>query len=1751
MEDSEATKPEADNAHEELTEKALEKRKIGEWRKTAKQLKAKDTQNRLLAIAKCDQDHEFLSKGDCLVPLLQLCAPSKKNKNDIVEAATKALRSFLEETASGNTESHEHALMVLELIDKTSSKLPGSRLFTDIFMHDNIDIAANALDAYACLVRAVASRDREQSSTQKEALVTQKHDAISSVAAVLDRYLLPNMNEAHLPENEGDDNDAIEAKKAHILSAALFVLRFLLETKQTMSGANYMSLTTSSEACSALSQAPGGVSALLTCATANSTFAEISTSALELLEAATCNENSGIAVSLLSNQTVVQTFVDKVLVLCDITVDEEAKPPTRDLIHSLRVLEKMLVAVCSPHEVPTNEPVPAQAPTTSAQVVHMEANPLTPPAAVGVAADSNVDGERATTKSQSSVAATHPVPRIDQLAVDLLFEKATVALSSAINYCLSRVESSDVAVVPEIYETIVVTTICLDRFIQTFGRKGYVVMTRSDSTAVPKKLLKLLICPCTDHRVRFSIEKALHHLSRYDEEECLILVTEEDGTMLDAAFLVASLSVGTDEDARYRSIRFAEKLMASDENAVALGKENACDPLLTCISEWKARIQSNPAEFDVFGVDIDVGAAISCQALLRLAQVSVESQTYLTSEDAIAILDGALAKGPLSPLYKRDVTLREDDQIAPLYESLAKISDPSMVSWAQISASSRTNSDAVPATASVRALVADLMATLLTHESKQGEDQRTLVTANTAETTLAMALLQKDDGEASTSAGLPFDLDSSIMNLLMAIAMSKDGRDALLAAATLDTVNDTDEDRMDLFESPKDSPDASWKPYACVLDFPLRLLADRTATFARQSTAINVLAALTIDNTYPASLQPIDVDRFAAQTIALGGLVLLCELASQRTLSIRAAAVHRPQLSDEIDLLTASARCLALDLIERAAQREMRLDARAAAAGAEAYEQYVVQEFEKLDQRERDAAEEASKAEKKKAAANKKKGAAAATRPPVETAVCDDAELKRQRALNEAEVRTQATSICADAAAAAAADERGGPNRSQWSQMLSGQQHVSKTALVSALSGGEKWCSCLVSALLEAGADVEGRDENGATPLACALARGCLDDVARLLSYDADVDAVDATGVPVLQYAFVAPEVPKLDEAIEDALGQSIMSSRLVANSLSVVASLIDVGADVNAAETHTGKYPLHWAIEGVSKSVVFDGTFECVLTFEASSETASLLLERGADINRCDVSGATPLYAAVYLGRADLASLLLAAGAQPNLANSGDRLPLHIACGRLGEPGFHRVAEELLSRGVTRPRAIAVYDNSRAGRTRTEKRKLTVAAVLDVAFEAATHPAVVIDRLPSTTELLGALDSAGRTPIHYAAGAGADDRQRSSDEVLQRRAKAVADLISRNDVDIKAVVVPCAAEYDATVVHLAIRRFKDFAVYVLDALVTKSAAPLVDELVSCPPDSSSVTELSFDGAAPAPAPTLELFSPLHFAIVADAPRVVRWLLEHGASPAPRPHAKTPLMLAALYGASFSTTRLLVEASPPGDAVVPHADLGGCSMAHVAAERGNCSSLAAILPEDTTPDVLDCLCRTPLHVATCAKQVQAIKLLLDAGADASISDSGGITPLDIAIDLASTQILDLLLAARQTVASANHLFRAERRHIDAACALYSLPPNKRTGSEAALSLDLATQVLIRLQSACKADIQYDQHIDPCFAQGKLYSAILEESEKAEQTRRDQEAAALGIQVAVRRRKEQKERRKSAMLAKKKQNHKKKCRKRKN
>jgi ankyrin repeat protein len=227
---------------------------------------------------------------------------------------------------------------------------------------------------------------------------------------------------------------------------------------------------------------------------------------------------------------------------------------------------------------------------------------------------------------------------------------------------------------------------------------------------------------------------------------------------------------------------------------------------------------------------------------------------------------------------------------------------------------------------------------------------------------------------------------------------------------------------------------------------------------------------------------------------------------------------------------------------------------------------------------------------------------------------------------------------------------------------------------------------------------VDGKDAQGQTPLMLAAAFGSDEAVRLLLAAGANARSATDTGLTPLHLAAV-----------------SVAKTRM----------LMDAGADVNAVSS-IGRTPLLVASSATG-----------------NAEVVKLLISRGADVNVADAVGITPLIAAANVNDTEIATLLLAHGANPDRSSTAEGVSTPLTgASRNGNVELVRL---LLSRKVD-------VNATSSGRGATVKN-----GVIQFGRITALHMAAVSGTLDVLKALLAAgasvdaQDVRGMTPLMFA----------------------------------------------------------------------------------------------------------------------------------------------------------------------------------------------------------------------------------------------------------------------------------------------------------------------------------------------------------------------------------------------------------------
>ncbi len=455
--------------------------------------------------------------------------------------------------------------------------------------------------------------------------------------------------------------------------------------------------------------------------------------------------------------------------------------------------------------------------------------------------------------------------------------------------------------------------------------------------------------------------------------------------------------------------------------------------------------------------------------------------------------------------------------------------------------------------------------------------------------------------------------------------------------------------------------------------------------------------------------------------------------------------------------------------------------------------------------------------------------------------------------------------------------------------------------------------SALLDPVIPITKDEKVRLEGDATPLLLAVSKGALNEVSRLLASGAN---------------------PNLQDK-----GKTPLHLAVPTGAVNVVKMLLKAGADPNVRDGQ-GRTVLHLAEIG---SLIFE-----------------VLLVSRADPNIAYEGGATPLHRAVSKGIVDAVGALLEAGADPNVRDGQGVMPLHLA--EIGSPIF----EALLASG----------------------------AAPNIAYEGGATP---LHRAVSegVVDAVGALlkagadpnvrDGQGAMPLHLAVSTGVVD-------VVKMLLKAGANPNVRDG-------------QGRTVLHLA-----------------ETGSPIFEVLLAGGADRNQVYANGGYWAATKIAVVLAFglatiwdVTPLRLAVSWNATHGVQALLRTGTNPnRQNVRGATSLHLAVAKGHLDSVSVLLEADADPN--VQDGEDQTPLHLAGLGTPIFN-----ALLAAGADPDIVYASGNAPLHVAVSEGLVDTVRVLLEAGTELNVQNGEGQTPLHLA-ELGSP-IFNALLAAGAVYAS--------------------------------------------------------------------------------------------------------------------------------
>uniref|UniRef100_A0A8C1MKD6 Kinase D-interacting substrate 220b n=1 Tax=Cyprinus carpio TaxID=7962 RepID=A0A8C1MKD6_CYPCA len=206
-----------------------------------------------------------------------------------------------------------------------------------------------------------------------------------------------------------------------------------------------------------------------------------------------------------------------------------------------------------------------------------------------------------------------------------------------------------------------------------------------------------------------------------------------------------------------------------------------------------------------------------------------------------------------------------------------------------------------------------------------------------------------------------------------------------------------------------------------------------------------------------------------------------------------------------------------------------------------------------------------------------------------------------------------------------------------------------------------------VKAHLDKFKEVDGRSDNGQTPLMLASEQGSLEIVQELIRRGANVNLDDVDCWSALISAAKEGHVEVVKELLENSAyiehrdmgGWTALTWASYKGRVEVAKFLLETGANPNTTGQQYSVYPIIWAAG------------------RGHAEIVKLLLEHGAKVNCSDKYGTTPLIWAARKGHYDCVMHLLENGADVDQEGANSMTALIVAV----KGGFTEVVKELLKR--------------------------------------------------------------------------------------------------------------------------------------------------------------------------------------------------------------------------------------------------------------------------------------------------------------------------------------------------------------------------------------------------------------------------------------------------------------------------------------
>ena len=530
----------------------------------------------------------------------------------------------------------------------------------------------------------------------------------------------------------------------------------------------------------------------------------------------------------------------------------------------------------------------------------------------------------------------------------------------------------------------------------------------------------------------------------------------------------------------------------------------------------------------------------------------------------------------------------------------------------------------------------------------------------------------------------------------------------------------------------------------------------------------------------------------------------------------------------------------------------------------------------------------------------------------------------------------------------------------------------------------------IIRAMIKHGADVNATGKNNQTSLMLACHRGNIDVINVLLNAGADTNIVDANDLSCIH------------QAVGGGCGKE------------TVQALIDHGADVNLTDkdNNTALMIACWkrnaeAINmllnaGANPNIVGAEGLICIhhaVLWDGSEETLQAIINHGTDINATSRDNVTALMIACWKCNVEAINVLLNAGADTNIVDANALTCIHQA---VGEGCSSKTIQALIDHGAD----INLTDktNTTALMIACKKRN---AETINVLLNAGADPNIANTMGLISIHLAASVDCSNET-IQAIIDNGADVNTRDEDSLTALMLACLKGNIEAINALMNAGANPNIVHANGLIcIHFAV--LGDRSKETLQALInhgidvnaTSKASNNATSnetalLLACQKGFvEAINVLLNAGADPNLADT-EGESSIHHAIYGECSKeTLQAIIDHGADVnAVNKDSRTAIMIACAKGNTEIMNALLNAGANPN--IV---DVHGLICIHHAILIGyNKQILQAIINLGTDVNATTSRYKRTALMLACGKgNVEAINVLLTAGADSNITDYEGLT----------------------------------------------------------------------------------------------------------------------------------------------------------